>query len=108
MFADQIYLKGLKEGEIAYFKLSKDIFPFDKEIIVAEALTFIRNKIVNEKVNLSLKEALKYDPYSAEMLGMYVQYANHFGNKKEANSSFVLLKKISPNSNAVKELSKRF
>ena len=97
IFADQIYLKGLQDNEITYFKLSRTIFPYDKEIITSEALSYIRNKIVNEKVYPVLKEALKNDPYSVEMLGMYVQYAKALNDPKEAEISYSKLKQISPN-----------
>lgn len=106
LIGDQIYLLGLKENELAYFKLSKRIFPFDKEIITGQALTLIRNRIINEQVYFALKDALKYDPYSVEMLGMYIQYANMTRNKNEASMSFKKLQKIAPNSNVLKELEK--
>lgn len=84
------------------------LFPFDKEILVSEALFLIRNKIVNEYVYRMIQEALYYDPYSVEILGMHIQYAEHFKNKNEAKKSFKLLKQISPNSKITNELSKRF
>lgn len=101
---DQIYLLGLREGEISYFRLAIKIYPFDKEIVTSEALVLIRNKIVEEKTYLALQKALKYDPYSVEMLGMYIQYAAMIGNKNEASISFKILEKIAINSNVLKEL----
>ena len=106
LFADQIYLLGLHEREISYFKLARKIFPFDKEIITSEALSYTRNLILDKRVVEVLKEALIYDPYSAEMLAAYVQYANIYGNKNEALKYFGKLKKISPNSNMTKSLEK--
>lgn len=103
---DQFYLKGVKEQNLFYFQVAKEVFPFEKEMLVGEALILIRNKIVNEQVALSLKKALIYDPYSAEMLAMYAQYANLYGNKNEALMAFKKLEKISPNSNVLKEMKK--
>lgn len=74
--------------------------------MVSEALFLIRNKIVNEYTYKTLKEALIYDPYSVEMLGMYVQYANIYKNRNEALIAFNKLKIIAHNSNILKELEK--
>lgn len=89
---------------MAYIKSARYLFPFEKEILVSEALILIRNKINGKAVYLNLKEALEYDPYSAEMLGMYTQYAAIFGNKNEATIAYNTMKKIVPNSNSFKQL----
>ena len=103
--SDQLYLKALKSGELAYLKSAKYLFPFDREILVSEALLLIRNKIDDKPlVYKTLKDALYYDPYSAEMLGMYVQYAAIFGNRNEATIAYNTMKKIVPNSNSFKQL----
>ncbi len=101
-----MYLKGLKDNDISYFRAAKFIFPFEKDILVGEALVYLRSKIVGEQVYSSLKDALVYDPYSAEMLGMYIQYANYYGNKNEAKLAYKKLERIAPNSNVLKELRK--
>lgn len=89
---------------MAYVKSAKFLFWFDKDIAVSEALLLIRNNVTNKQTYFLLKEALVYDPYSAEMLGMYVQYANIYGNKNEAIIAFNTMKKIVPNSNSFKKL----
>lgn len=94
----------MKEGELTYFKLSRDFFPFEKEILVSEALYSIRSKLVTERVYLALKDALKYDPYSIEMLGMYIQYANKYNDKKDALLSYQRLQKIAPDGTTIKKL----
>lgn len=104
MVSDQLYLHGLKTGELGYIKSAKYLFPFEKDILVSEALLLIRNKINNKNVYFELKEALKYDPYSAEMLGMYTQYAAIYGNKNDAVIAFNTMKKIAQNSNSFKQL----
>lgn len=99
-------MQGAKEGDLAYIKAAKLVFPFDKELLVSEALVSIRNKIVNDKIYFVLKEALKYDPYSVEILVMYIQYALINNNINEARIEYQKLKQISPNSNSFKELEK--
>lgn len=94
----------MQQGEFAYFRLAKYFFPFDKEILVSEALSLIRSKIHNEITYRALKEALKYDPYSIEMLGMYIQFENAYGDKEQAKKNFQLLKKIGLNTNTFKQL----
>lgn len=91
---------------MAYIKVARTIFHFDREFLISEAIFLIRNNIVNEYSYITLKEALKYDPYSVEMLGMYAQYAMIYKNGNEALISFNKLKMIAPNSNIVKELEK--
>lgn len=108
LFGDQIYLQGIKEPEIAYIRLSKSLFPFDRELLVSEGLIYSRNKVIDKKVYLALKDALYYDPYSAELLSMYVQYANIFGNKNEALIAFNQLQQIVPNAKFLKELKQIF
>lgn len=90
---------------MAYAKSARYLFPFDKEILVGEALATVRNsQNVNNYTYMLLKEALIYDPYSAEILGMYTQYAEIFKNRNEAILAFNTMKKIVPNSNSFKQL----
>lgn len=106
IIGDHIYLKALQDHELSYFKLSKYFFPFDKEILVSEGLMLIRNKINNETTYKALKDALRYDPYSIEMLSMQVQFENAYGDKNKAKQMFNLLKQIGSNTNTFKELKK--
>lgn len=104
IIADQAYLNGYRTGQIFYLMISKYLFPFEREILVSEALWKIRNKLFDNNTYLLLKDALKYDPYSAEMLLIYVQYEHNFNNKNEEQISFNKLKRISPNHPMMKEL----
>lgn len=99
-----MYLYGLKTGDLAYVKSARYLFPYEKDIAVNEALLLIRNNIVDKKTYLVIKEALKYDPYSAELLSIYTQYAAIYGNRNEAVMAFNTMKKIVPNSNSFKML----
>lgn len=101
---DQIYLKGLQDRNLDYFKLARYYYPFDKELIVTRALTLIRSQVVDKITYDALKDALSYDPYSIEMLGMYIQYANVYGSKEDTIKSYKLLKQIGLNSNNLKQL----
>lgn len=94
----------MHQQELSYFRLSKQLFPFDKDIIVSEALSLVRSGIHTEHTFKALKEALKYDPYSIEMLGMYIQFENAYGNKEEAKKAFNRLKQIGINTNIFKQL----
>lgn len=66
----------------------------------------IRNRIIDKQTYEALKQALYYDPYSIEMLGMYVQYANIYGTKIETIMAYNTLKQIGSNTNNYKELKK--
>jgi len=105
--ADQFYLHALKTNDLYYYQLAKILFPFEKELLVGEAHAYINFKIVNEKSLKSIETALIYDPYSAEMLSVYMQYSYILGDKNKAVSSFYKLKRISPNAPIIQELIKR-
>ena len=94
----------MQYGELSYFKLAKYFFPFDKEIVVAEATALVRNKVFNEYTHKALEDAMRYDPYSIELLGIYVQFENSYGNKNKARILFNRMKKIGSNTNSFKEL----
>jgi hypothetical protein len=104
IIADQAYLKGYKTGQMIYAAFAKFLFPFEREILVAQALWKIRNKIFDDETYILLKDALKYDPYSAEMLLIYVQYEHNLHNKNEEQIAFNKLKRISPHHPMMKEL----
>lgn len=97
---------GLQQKELSYFKLARYFFPFDKEIAVSDAIVSIRSRINTKDTYQALKKALKYDPYSIEMLSMYIQFANIYGSKSETRDSYLILKQIGPNTNNFKELTK--
>ena len=99
---DQFYLKGLKTGNIEYFKFASILFPYEKEL----AIGYVEAKLKVQLLDKDIKEALKYDPYSVQLLGMYAQYENYFGNKNDARIALKQLEKISPNSNMLKEIKK--
>ena len=94
----------MKDGEVGYIKSARFLFPFDKELLVSEALLNIRSKRTDKNTYYLLKAALYYDPYSIEMLGMYIQFENAYGSKEKAQNSFNLLKQIGSNTNTFKQL----
>lgn len=102
--ADQIYLKGVHNLNLTEIRAAKIVFPFEKEILVAEALFTIRNKNFTNDAYLVLKDALNYDPYSAEILGIYIQYEYHLGNKQIALMNLNKLEKITPNNPIIIQL----
>ncbi len=70
MKADIYFLKGIKTNDVAYFNVAYDLFPFKKEIVTAKAEFEIRQRIINEQVINDIEIALKYDPYSINMLSV--------------------------------------
>ena len=80
--------------------IAKNIFPFEKEILVGPATLFASSQIITVEAKDEIKDALRYDPYSVQLNGIYIQYALIFKDKYDRE--FELLKKISPNSNMTK------
>lgn len=107
IIADYLFLQGLKTNDLYYFRLAKTLFPFEREILIAEAQTYIKFKIINEKSLASVDEALKYDPYSASLLSISIQYNAAIGDKNKAVINFYKLQRISPNAPIIQELIKR-
>lgn len=106
ILADHVFLKGLNTAELAYLKLAGYFFPFEKELLVSQGLSLIRNRITDKITYDALKDALKYDPYSIEMLAMYIQYANAYGKPDEVIKSYKILRQIGSNTNSFKEFEK--
>lgn len=106
MRADIYFLKGIKTNDIAYFDMAADLFPFKKEILVAKAEFEIRDGLINETTLKDIELALKYDPYSINMLSMLTQYNRILNNNKKSSEYFKKLNVVASNSNLVKELIK--
>jgi hypothetical protein len=104
--ADQLYIKGLYNSDIACFHVATILFPFDKDIISSEIEILLKNQIVDEKLIPVFENTLKYDPYSPRLLAMYAQYASAYNQQDKATIALNELTKIAPNSNVVKELTK--
>ena len=102
--SDQFYLKGLKTQNLFYINMAKQLFPFNKDILVGPAQFYFRYKIANKDALNIYKETLKYDPYSVQFLGVYAQLEYLIGNKNEALIAKQKLEKIAPNSNALKRI----
>lgn len=80
------------------------MFPFEREILLGPAQFYFREKIVNYNSHLAYKEALKFDPYSIQFLGVVAQLDYLYGNKNEALINKQKLKMIAPNSNVMKRI----
>lgn len=87
-----------------YLNVSKTLFPFERDILVGPAQFFYKYKIANKEAIEVYKDALKYDPYSVQFLGVYSQLEFLIGNKNEALIAKQTLEKIAPNSNATKRI----
>ena len=104
LIGDQIYLIGLKEQNFIKLDVARYFFPFEREILIGPAQLYFQNKILDNWSLYYYKEALKYDPYSAQFLGVYIQLLYLTGNKNEASISKQKLKQIAPNSNVLKQI----
>ena len=97
-------MKGLKEGNLLKLEVARYFFPFEREILIGPAQAYYRDKILDTKTLSYYKEVLKYDPYSVQYLGVYIQLEYLTGNKNEALIAKQKLQKIAPNSNAMKRI----
>lgn len=62
------------------------------------------NKLTDTKSLYYYEEAVKYDPYSVQFLGAYIQFEYLTRNTNEALMVKQKLEKIAPNSNALKQI----
>ena len=85
--------------EVAHY-----FFPFEREILIGPAQFYFREKLIDDRSLFLYKEALSYDPYSAQFLGVYIQLEYLTGNKNEALIAMQKLKRIAPNSNVLKRI----
>ncbi len=99
--ADQNYLLGLRTGNVIYFSEALKQFPYERAIVTGLAELRITQQIYDKDTYLITKSALGYDPYSARLLGMHMQFEYVFGNKNEAFVAYNKLKMIAPNSNVL-------
>lgn len=98
----------MREDDVTYLRLSRSVFPFEKEIVVGYANFFISKGIITLEAMNEIKYALKYDPYSVRLLGVYCQYLDTFGNRNEALKIFNKMELIFPKSKMTEIVSARF
>lgn len=108
ILADQFYLNSLSSNNYRHSIVAGALFPFDRDILLAEPELYLRNKIVNEGVLDTINFGLKYDPYSARYLALATQYNLIFNKKNEASLNYEKLKKVVPNSSLVKAFKANF
>lgn len=101
---DQIYLKGIKSKDLIQLYIASTIFPFEREILIGPAQLYYSSRIIDNNTLAILRNALIYDPYSIQFLGTVIQLEYLSGNKNEALILKQKLKKIAPNSNALKRI----
>lgn len=73
-------------------------------MLVGPAQYYSRNRVIDDKSLYYLRDALKYDPYSVQFLGIYGQLEFFYRNKNNALMVKHTLEKIAPNSNAYKRI----
>lgn len=101
---DQFYLKGIHNKDLLALTIAKNIFPFEREILIGPAHLYLNSQIVTLEAKNEVEFALKYDPYSVQLLGVYIQYAIAFKDIKY-REFLSRLKLISPNSQMTKIVS---
>lgn len=107
IIGDQYYLIGLKTSNLNNFKIAFKLFPFERSIVIGEAETYSRSKILDANSFHAAKQAVLYDPYSVQFLVLQMQNAFVFGDNKLAHTSFLNLEKIVPNNVLVRDFKKR-
>lgn len=83
---------------------ARDVFPFERDILVGPAQFYSREKLVDTKTLYYFRDALTYDPYSVQFLSVYgqLQILNKNGNEVLIVKN--RLEKIAPNSNGLKRI----
>jgi len=104
LIGDWFYLKGIKEKDLIKLEVARHFFPFEREILIGPAQLYYSTKTLDNRTFYYYKDVLKYDPYSVQFLGVYIQLEYIYGNKNEALISKQKLTKIAPNSNALKRI----
>ena len=104
IIGDQVYLKGIQQGNLLKLEVARYLFPFEREILIGPAQLYFRNKLATKETLNIYKDVLTYDPYSVQFLGVYIQLEYHYGNKNEALTAYKKLKLIAPNSNVLKRI----
>ena len=95
MKADIYFLKGIKTENVQYFDIASDLFPFKKEILTAKAEFEIRQGVINKQVVDDIELALRYDPYSVNLLSMLTQYHRLLNENEKSSEYFSKLKLVS-------------
>lgn len=104
MIGDQLYLKGLYNRDLLKLEVATYFFPFDKDILIGPAQYYFIERTINDKALAAYKDAVYYDPYSVQFLGVHAQIQYLAGNKNEALIAKQKLQQIAPNSNILKRI----
>lgn len=104
---DQYYLNALKYKNLKYFQIAKEVFPFNKNLLIGDAEYYVIFGVVNKESYEAIKRMVYYDPYRPRHLSLQMQYAFILGDSDVGVDSFNKLKKLAPNMYIVKEILKR-
>ena len=111
LLGQEKHAQELEQNFINYnienFKIAKDIFPFDKDLLTGEVNFYIRFGVVNTNSYEAFKEATFYDPYAANLLGAQMQQAFLLNDNNNAVALFYKLREMFPKLPIVQELIKR-
>lgn len=80
------------------------VFPFEREILIGPAQFSFMNQIATVEALELYREAIKYDPYSIQFLGVVTQMEFLINNRNEAKIHKQKLEKIGPNSKILKKI----
>ena len=104
LIGDNLFLNGLLTRNLDKIIQARDVFPFERDILVGPAQFYSREKLVDTKTLYYFRDALTYDPYSVQFLSVYgqLQILNKNGNEVLIVKN--RLEKIAPNSNGLKRI----
>lgn len=102
--ADHLYLQGIKLNSLDKFIAAKKLFPYDRNLALADIEYYIKFQIISDEAFESAKQAVKVDPYSAKFNNVLMQYAALYKDRPLVVKHFKMLKRLAPNDPTVKEL----
>lgn len=104
--SDQFYLTGIKTHDVEKFKIASQLFPIDRNLVLAPAYYYFLHHEINDKTIIYINKGIEYDPNAADLLQVQMQYSFLLGKTDDALRAFNRLALIAPNSKIVKILSK--
>lgn len=92
--ADQYYLVGWRQRDIAKIELASKLFPLNRNIALGPSLYYLVQNYPSEKALFYINKGLRYDPNAVDLLQAKVTYSMMLG--KDASETYAKLIKIAP------------
>lgn len=94
--ADQYYLVGWKQLDLAKIEIASILFPLNRNIALGPAYYHLIKNEPSEKALRYLNIGLNYDPNAVDLLQSKFTYSVMLGKNEEANRAYVRLSLIAP------------